>query len=101
MRIVPHKDKTPVEDLNTLYILIKAVPFEKGFAPAVVIVSPDDDHLLGIEELGALMDGLEIAEERVSEIIDFISHNKMYTTIEIDNDYEEDDDEDEDDEEEE
>lgn len=104
MRIVPYTEKVPVEDLDTLYIIIKAVPFEQGFAPAVVIVSPEDDHLLGIEELGALMDGLEIAEERVSEIIDFISHNKMYNDIQIDNEDDEDDeddeyDEDEDDEE--
>jgi hypothetical protein len=94
MRIVPYSGKENVEDLDNLYVIIKAVPFESGFAPAVIIVSPDDNHLLGIEELGALMDGLEIAEERVSEIIDFISHNKMYSSIEIDNEDEDEEDED-------
>lgn len=93
MRIVPYSGKENVEDLDNLYVIIKAVPFDGGFAPAVIIVSPDDNHLLGIEELGALMDGLEIAEERVSEIIDFISHNKMYSSIEIENEEEEDEEE--------
>jgi hypothetical protein len=95
VRIVPYTGKAPVEDLDTLYIIIKAVPFENGFAPAVVIVSPEDDHLLGMEELGALMDGIEIAEERVSEIIDFISHGKMYGEITIDNEDDEEDEEEE------
>lgn len=83
MRIIPYSDKVNIEDLDTLYVIIKAVPFEGGFAPAVVIVSPDNDHLLSIEELGSLMDGFEIAEERVSEIIDFIAHKNTYSSIEI------------------
>lgn len=83
MRIVPYTGKINIEDLDTLYVIIKAVPFEGGFAPAVVIVSPDNDHLLSIEELGSLMDGFEIAEERVSEIIDFIAHKNTYSSIEI------------------
>lgn len=83
MRIVPYTGKINIEDLDTLYVIIKAVPFEGGFAPAVVIVSPDNDHLLSIEELGSLMDGFEIAEERVSEIIDFVAHKNTYSSIEI------------------
>lgn len=83
MRIVPYTGKVNIEDLDTLYIIVKSVPFEGGFAPAVVIVSPDNDHVLSIEELGSLMDGLEIAQERVSEIIDFIAHKKTYSSISI------------------
>lgn len=107
MRIIPYGNKVNIEDLDTLYVLVKAVPFEGGFAPAVVIVSPDNDHLLSIEELASLMDGFEIAQERVSEIIDFIAHKKPYTSIEAiddedgilddDEDYEDEYDEDEDD----
>lgn len=86
MRIVPYTEKINIEDLDTLYVIVKAVPFEGGFAPAVVIVSPGNDHLLSIEELGSLMDGFEIAEERVSEIIDFIAHKSSFISIEVDND---------------
>jgi hypothetical protein len=88
VRIVPFTEKINIEDLDTLYVIVKAVPFEGGFAPAVVIVSPGNDHLLSIEELGSLMDGFEIAEERVSEIIDFIAHKSSFSTIEVDNDSE-------------
>lgn len=82
MRIIPYNSKVNIEDLDTLYVIVKAVPFEGGYAPAVVIVSPDDNHLLSIEELGSLMDGFEIAQERISEIIDFIAHKKTYQSIE-------------------
>lgn len=101
MRIIPYSERANIEDLDTLYVIVKAVPFEGGFAPAVVIVSPDDNHLLSIEELGSLMDGFEIAQERISEIIDFIAHKKTYSTIEVvqdddntfdDEDFEEDED---------
>lgn len=104
MRIVPYTEQTSIEDLDNLYILIKAVPFDDSFAPAVVIVSPDDHHLLSVEELGSLMDGLEIAQERISEIIDFISHKKSYMSIEIvtgEEDFDDEDDEDEEDDDEE
>ena len=78
MRIVSNSDKTDLEDLNTLYIIVKAVPFENGYAPATVVVSPDDNHVLSIDELGCLMDGLEIAQERISEVIDFIVNTKTF-----------------------
>lgn len=78
VRIVPSSDNTSLEDLNTLYIIVKAVPFENGYAPATVVVSPDDNHVLSIDELSCLMDGLEIAEERISEVIDFIVNTKTF-----------------------
>lgn len=78
MRIVSNPDKIDLEDIDTLYIIVKAVPFENGYAPATVIVSPDNDHLLTLDELGCLMDGLEIAQERISEVIDFIINNKTF-----------------------
>jgi len=78
MRIVPFDDKIDLEDLDTLYIIVKSVPFEKGYVPATVVVSPDNDHLLSLDELNSLMDGLEIAQERISEVINYIINNKTF-----------------------
>lgn len=78
MRIVPNSESISLEDINTLYIIVKAVPFEGGYAPATVVVSPDDNHVLSVDELACLMDGLEIAEERISEVIDFIVNTKSF-----------------------
>jgi hypothetical protein len=65
-----------LEDLNNLHVVVKSVPFRNGLAPAVVIVSPDDEYFIDIEELYCLMDGLQIAQEKVSEIIDYIINTK-------------------------
>jgi len=78
MRIVPFDDKIDLEDLESLYIIVKSVPFEGGYVPATVVVSPDNDHLLSLDELNSLMDGLEIAQERISEIINYIINNKTF-----------------------
>ena len=78
MKIVPYSSRENLEDLNTLHILIKAVPFENGYAPAMVIVSPDDNYSLNLDELHCLMDGIEIAESKISEIIDYIINTKTF-----------------------
>jgi hypothetical protein len=78
MRITPYIDKIDLEDINSLYILIKAVPFEKSFVPAMVIVSPENSYNLTLDELHSLMDGIEIAQEKVSEIIDYIINTKTF-----------------------
>jgi hypothetical protein len=78
VRIIPYKEKNDLEDINSLYVLVKSVPFEGGFAPAVVVVSPDNNHILTLDELHSLMDGIEIAQERISEVIDFIINNKTF-----------------------
>lgn len=78
MRIIPYNEKKELEDINSLYIIIKSIPFEQGYAPAVVIVSPDNNHILSLDELHCLMDGIEIAQERISEVIDFIINNKTF-----------------------
>ena len=98
MKIVPYNSRENLEDLNTLHILIKAVPFENSFAPAMVIVSPDDDYSLNLDELHCLMDGIEIAESKISEIIDYIINTKTFNfhrnlQQEIDEDDEDDDEE--------
>ena len=78
MKIVPYSASEPLEDINTLHVLIKAVPFEHGYAPAMVIVSPDDNYSLNLDELHCLMDGIEIAESKISEIIDYIINAKTF-----------------------
>ena len=72
MRIVPYSSDEQLEDIPTLTIIIKAVPFEDTFAPAFYISSPSDDYEMNINELGCLMDGVEIAKNAIDEIIDFI-----------------------------
>jgi hypothetical protein len=78
MKIVPFKDKTELEDIQSLYIIIKAVPFDDTYAPAMVIVSPENEHILTLDELHCLMDGIEIAQEKISEIIDYIINTKTF-----------------------
>jgi len=78
VKITPYIDKIDLEDLNNLYIIIKAVPFEKSFAPAMVIVSPENSYTLTLDELHCLMDGIEIAQEKISEIIDYIINTKTF-----------------------
>lgn len=83
MRIVPYEGSKSLEELNNLYIVIKAVPFEDSFAPAMVIISPDDNYTISLDELNCLMDGIEIAQEKISEIIAYIMNTK---TFKIDDD---------------
>lgn len=77
MRITPYEGQDSLEDIESLSILIKAVPFEDGYAPAFVLMCPYEDYPITIEEAGCLMDGLEIANERVDEIISFILQNTI------------------------
>ena len=78
MRIVPYDSDESLEEIDSLYIIIKAVPFEDTYAPAMVIVSPEDQYKIDIDELNCLMDGIEIAEEKISEIINYILNTKTF-----------------------
>lgn len=77
MRIVPYDGNDDVEDLETLSIIIKAVPFEDGYAPAFALVAPSDDHFISIEEANCLMDGLEIANDRIDHLIAMMLQSKI------------------------
>jgi len=77
MRIVPYDGNDDVEDLETLSIVIKAVPFENGYAPAFALVAPSDDHFISIEEANCLMDGLEIANDRIDHLISMMLQSKI------------------------
>ena len=78
MRIIPYDSDESLEEIDSLYIIIKAVPFEDTYAPAMVIVSPEDQYKIDIDELNCLMDGIEIAEEKISEIINYILNTKTF-----------------------
>ena len=76
MRIVPYSNDDDLEDFETLTVIIKAVPFEDGYIPAFYISSPSDDYMMSIDELAALMDGIEIANKSIDSIIDHILKTK-------------------------
>lgn len=78
MRIVNYPHDYDLNDIETLSITIKAVPFEGYFVPAFVITSPFDDYEISIDELNCLMDGVEIATKKVDDIIDFILKTKVF-----------------------
>lgn len=78
MRIVSYDGSADFNDLETLSITIKAVPFEGGFVPAFIITSPDDDYAISLDELNALMDGVEIANRKVDDIITFLLRTKLF-----------------------
>ena len=82
MRIIPYDGKEHLEDIESLSIMIKAVPFENGYAPAVVLISPSEDHIITVEEAACLMDGIEIANERVDELIAHIISGRIGSPLE-------------------
>lgn len=78
MRIVNYPHDYNLEDIETLSITIKAVPFEGTFVPAFLMLSPDDEYKITIEELNCLMDGVEIAQRKIDDIITFILKTKVF-----------------------
>jgi hypothetical protein len=77
VRIESYNSEINLEDMETLQIVIKAVPFEEGYIPAFVIMSPEDQYPMTLDELNALMDGIEIARDKVDEIITYIIRKKL------------------------
>ena len=77
MRIVNFDSDINLEDIESLQIIIKAVPFEESYVPAFVIMSPEDQYPMTLDELNALMDGIEIARDKVDEIITYIIRKKL------------------------
>jgi hypothetical protein len=77
VRIESYNSEINLEDMETLQIVIEAVPFEEGYIPAFVIMSPEDQYPMTLDELNALMDGIEIARDKVDEIITYIIRKKL------------------------
>ncbi len=92
MKISNFEDNTDLEDVKSLQIIIKAVPYERSYLPVFVIMSPDDNYSMSIDEINSLMDGVEIARSKLDEIINFILRKKIFNEDEEDNDNEVDDD---------
>ncbi|MEY3921524.1 MAG: hypothetical protein RL634_1285 [Bacteroidota bacterium] len=78
MRIVNFDNEMEFEEIPSLQIVIKAVPFENGFVPSFVIMSPTEEYGISIDELNALMDGIEIAKNKIDEIITHILKTKIF-----------------------
>lgn len=72
MRIIPYDGDHDLEDIESLAIVIKAVPFEDGFIPAFFIQSPDGEYNMTMDELSSLMDGIEIAKNAIDTIMSYI-----------------------------
>lgn len=72
MRIIPYNGEENLEDIESLSVIIKAVPFENSFVPAFFIQSPEEDYPMSLDELNCLMDGIEIAHKNVDHIIAFL-----------------------------
>jgi len=105
MRIIPYLGDEELEDIPSATIIIKSVPFENSYVPACLMNAPVDDYEIDLEELNALMDGLEIATKQIDLMINSLISPKRvadsdvtvfdYETEEFDDndDYEEDEDE--------
>lgn len=78
MRIVPYTNtEENLEDINTLLINIKSIPFENSYVPSFIVISPSDDYTITIDELNALMDGLEIAKNEIDGLINYLLQFKI------------------------
>ena len=86
MKISAYSGYGDFNDIETLSITIKAVPFEGNFVPAFVITSPDDDYTITLDEVHCLMDGIEIAQKKVDDIITFILKTKVFNDEEDEDD---------------
>jgi hypothetical protein len=76
MRIIPWSGDENLEDISSLSIIIKAVPFEGSYVPAFFIQSPGEEYPMSLQEMNCLMDGIEIAKRAVDQILEFIiKHN--------------------------
>lgn len=78
MRIENFNSDINLEDIESLQVIIKAIPFENTHVPAFVIMCPDEQYSMTIDELNALMDGIEIARNKIDEIISYILRKKIF-----------------------
>lgn len=84
MRIVNFDEDIEYEDIPSLQIVIKSIPFEDNYVPSLVIMSPNQEYPMSIDELNALMDGIEIAKNKIDEIITYILRSKIFDSNGID-----------------
>lgn len=82
MRISNYDSEINLNEIESLSVMIKAIPFEDSFVPAFLIISPEDNYQMDIDEINALMDGVEIAKARLDEIIDYLLRKKIFRNAE-------------------
>jgi hypothetical protein len=81
MKISSYENPEDFNDIESLMVIVKCVPFENSYVPAMVIVSPDDEYVMTIDELSCLMDGIEIAKSKIDGIIDYILKTKVFRSV--------------------
>lgn len=86
MKIINYEGGEDFNDIQTLTITIKAIPFDGYFVPAFLISSPEDDYSIKLDEMHCLMDGIEIAQRKVDDIINFILKTKVFNNQEDEED---------------
>jgi len=86
MRIVPYDDDDSLEDLETISLIIKAVPFEDSYVPAYSLVAPSDNYFINLDEVNCLMDGIEIANNKIDELIAMMLQSKIANSLKRDDD---------------
>lgn len=69
MRIVPYLNNDDLYDIESMSVIIKAIPFEDSFVPAFLINVNSENYEVTLDELSSLMDGLEIAMKHVDGLI--------------------------------
>lgn len=77
MRIVPYDGDDNIEDIESISLIIKAIPFEDSYVPAYTLVAPTDDYFIKIDEVHCLMDGIEIASSKIDELIAMMLQSKI------------------------
>lgn len=86
MKVSSYDSSEDLNEIESLTVIIKSVPFEGSYVPAVVIISPEDDYAMTIDELACLMDGVEIAKSKIDGIIDYILKSKIFKNNEEEED---------------
>jgi hypothetical protein len=95
MRIIPYDGDESLEDIESVSLLIKAIPFEDTFVPAYTLVAPSDDYFININEVNCLMDGIEIAQSKIDELIALMLQDRISSLQQNGILYDQDDEEDE------
>jgi hypothetical protein len=72
MRIVPYSNNDDLDNIESMAVIIKAIPFEDSFVPTFFLNINSEDHPIDLDELNALMDGLEIAMKHVDSMINWL-----------------------------
>lgn len=71
MRIVPYLGNDDLNEIESLSVIIKAIPFEDSYVPTFFLTVNSEEYEMDLDELTALMDGLEIAMKHIDNMINW------------------------------